>query len=144
MPLTLKMLVGHIAFDLSVARFMPPVTLEPCMLGSWNFIYGFLMEYRSYALFEVMPLLRNEMEILLGRYLDIWYTYWGWGADYLVNFWGNSITFWRSYGPLKVLSFSLLARYFENHSSLGLDICSADWGWGVDYLLNFCQNSIKC
>ena len=41
MPPTLKKLMGHIGFGLSVRA---SVRQEPCMLGFWNFIYGFLME----------------------------------------------------------------------------------------------------
>ena len=58
--------------------FMPPITLESCILGSWNFIYGYLMEkiadpyfflFWVMPFFGVMPLLKNEMKILLARCL---------------------------------------------------------------------------
>ena len=31
----------------------------------------------------------------------------------------------------------LIARYLENYLSYDIDIWYTDWGWGVDYLINF-------
>ena len=50
MPQTLKKLMGHIGFCLSVC---PSVCQDPCKLGFWNFIYGFLMEkYLTHIFFS--------------------------------------------------------------------------------------------
>ena len=54
------------------------ISYEPCMLGFWNFIYGFLMEKKLTCIFllvrvtslsGVMPLWKNQNEILSARYL---------------------------------------------------------------------------
>ena len=50
MPPISKMLTGHIGFRLSVH---PSVRQEPCMLGFWNSIYGFLMKkYLTHVFFS--------------------------------------------------------------------------------------------
>ena len=50
MPPTSKKLMGHIGFGLSVRA---SVHQKPCMLGFWNFIYGFLVEkYLTHIFFS--------------------------------------------------------------------------------------------
>ena len=51
MPPASKKLMGHIGFGLSVHPCVPSshflmhaISYEPCMLGFWNLIHGFLME----------------------------------------------------------------------------------------------------
>ena len=64
MPPTSKKLTGHIGFGLSVRPSVHPsvhgcvhvsVRQKPCMLGFWNFIYGFLVEkYLTHVFFLVL------------------------------------------------------------------------------------------
>ena len=63
----------------AVCASMHPSVQEPCMLGFWIFIYGFLMEkyltpvfflVRVISLSGVMPVWKNQHEILSARYLE--------------------------------------------------------------------------
>ena len=59
MPPTSNKLTGHIGFRLSVCQSVQ----EPCMLGFWNFMYGFLMEkYLTHVFFLVK----------LSPFLELW------------------------------------------------------------------------
>ena len=58
---------------------MHAISYEPCMLGFWNFIYGFLIEKVTDPYFflggvisysEIMPLWKNQNEILSARDLE--------------------------------------------------------------------------
>ena len=56
----------------SEQNLMHAISYEPCMLGFWNFIYGFLMEkflVWVISLSKVMPLWKKQHEILSARYL---------------------------------------------------------------------------
>ena len=60
-------------------NLMHAISYEPCKLGFWNFMYGFLMEkkltsicflVRVTSLSGVMPLWKNQNEMLSVRYLE--------------------------------------------------------------------------
>ena len=60
-------------------NLMHAISYEPCLLGFWNFIYGFLVEKLLTCIFflawvtslsGVMPLRKNQNEILSARYLE--------------------------------------------------------------------------
>ena len=71
---------GHIAFGLSVCSshfLMHAISYEPCILGFWNFMYGFLMEkyltifflVRVISLSGVVPPLKQSQWNLVSKYL---------------------------------------------------------------------------
>ena len=55
-----------------VTLFMPPVTFEPCMLGSWNFIYGILMEIKELQALHDTPRLCLFLLSRMFRH-EVWY-----------------------------------------------------------------------
>ena len=59
-PIPKKLRGGHITLGLSVrpSRFLThAIAYEPCILGFWNYIYGFLVD-------------KNQNEILSARYIS--------------------------------------------------------------------------
>ena len=74
----------------------------------------------------VMPLLRNEMETLLARYLKNYLGLRSRLPDELLNKFRQNL----SYGSLKFLVMyyikTLLARYLENYLHWGLDLLIGD------------------
>ena len=59
---------------------------------------------------------------------------------HVVVFFPSYAPFW-SFAPFKNGIEILLARYLKNYLSQGLDIWYTEWGWRVDYLINFWANS---
>ena len=53
MSQTSKKLTAHIGFGLCIRLYTHPSIQEPCMLGFWSFMYGFLMEkYLTHIFFS--------------------------------------------------------------------------------------------
>ena len=103
-------------------NLMHAISYEPCMLGFWNFVYGFLMETQLTSIFflsklspflELCPFEKNQNGILSARYLEkylsqgleTWSADRGWWVDYLIKLKKKIIIFFRSYGPLKIWAF---------------------------------------
>ena len=75
------------------------------------------------SLSGVMPLRKNQNEILSARYLETYLSQGleTWSADrgYLINFWTNSVNFFWSYGPLKFWHFKLVSKLSRKLFKLG-------------------------
>ena len=137
MPPTSKTLTGHIGFGLSV-RPSVRASVHPCMLGFWNFIYGFLMEkclthvffscpsylpFWSYAPSNKIRMKSDACHILWtvhARVLkfDIWIPH-GKIADPICFFFcPNYLPFW-SYAPLKKSEWNLVSKISQKVFELG-------------------------
>ena len=134
MPATSKKWMGHIGCGLCVHPSIRPFSVhqEPCMLGFWNFIYGFLMEeqlthicflVRVVSLSGVMPLWKNPNEIWCMPYLrnracqgfEISYMDSPWENNWPVFFSCPScVPFW-SYAPLKKIRMKCCQQHISKN-----------------------------
>ena len=64
------------------------------LINFWGNSVKDLLELWSFAIFSNFWHW-NHLENYLSEDLDIKYTNCGWGVDYLINFWTNSIQFWH-------------------------------------------------
>ena len=152
MPPTSKKLTGHIGFGLCVRL---SVHQEPCMLGFWNFIYGFLMEkYLTHIFFlvwvlslsGVMPFwIKSEWNLMHAISYELCMQgFWNFMYGFLMEKYLTLIFFlvrvdsligvmplWKNQNEI------LSARYLEKYLNYGLETWSADRGWWVDYPIKF-------
>ena len=150
MPPTSKKLMGHIGFGLCVRTCVRPSVQKLCMLGFWNFIYGFLMEkylthvfflVRVISLSGVMPFekIRTKSDAchilwtVHTRVLKfhIWIPH-GKVADPYFFFFScpSYLPFW-SYAPLKKSEWNLVSKISQKVFELGA------WNmvsWGARWL----------
>ena len=117
----------HIAFGLCLRVSVHPfITLfdayhyimnRACMLGFWNFIYGFLLKkslnfffflIRVMPFWNYAPLKKSEWNLvskISRKVLESWPADRVRWVDYLINFWTNFFKLFRSYGLLQIWAF---------------------------------------
>ena len=129
MPPTSKKLMGHIGFGLSVRACVhlsvrASFRQEPCMLGFWNFIYGFPMEkYLTHNFFSCpsyLPFWSYAPSNKIQTKSDACHI-WSFEISFMDSLWKNSwpffffclscLPFW-SYALLKNSEWNLVTKIF--------------------------------